>query len=104
MSTAQRIGIIMYGVTGRMGTNQHLVRSILASLGDQIVVDEDELLERRAHHLARHFRGNGGMNVLRHPDDRAENRLPIGVDGHRPRRSRHRPRRSRPLPVGRRDP
>ena len=26
----KRIGIIMYGVTGRMGTNQHLVRSILA--------------------------------------------------------------------------
>lgn len=25
-----RIGIIMNGVTGRMGTNQHLVRSILA--------------------------------------------------------------------------
>jgi predicted dehydrogenase len=25
----QRVGIIMYGVTGRMGTNQHLVRSIL---------------------------------------------------------------------------
>ncbi len=28
--TEQRIGIIMNGVTGRMGTNQHLVRSILA--------------------------------------------------------------------------
>jgi predicted dehydrogenase len=26
----ERIGIIMHGVTGRMGTNQHLVRSILA--------------------------------------------------------------------------
>ena len=25
----QRVGIIMHGVTGRMGTNQHLVRSIL---------------------------------------------------------------------------
>ena len=25
----RRIGIIMHGVTGRMGTNQHLVRSIL---------------------------------------------------------------------------
>lgn len=30
MSTAQRIGIIMYGVTGRMGLNQHLIRSIKA--------------------------------------------------------------------------
>jgi predicted dehydrogenase len=28
--TERRIGIIMHGVTGRMGTNQHLVRSILA--------------------------------------------------------------------------
>jgi predicted dehydrogenase len=28
--SARRIGIIMNGVTGRMGTNQHLVRSILA--------------------------------------------------------------------------
>ena len=26
----QRLGIIMNGVTGRMGTNQHLIRSILA--------------------------------------------------------------------------
>ena len=29
MST-QRIGIIMHGVTGRMGMNQHLIRSVLA--------------------------------------------------------------------------
>ncbi|MFD1253689.1 1,5-anhydro-D-fructose reductase [Devosia equisanguinis] len=44
----QRIGIIMHGVTGRMGYNQHLVRSILAirdqggialKNGDQLVVD-----------------------------------------------------------------
>jgi len=28
--TTQRIGVIMNGVTGRMGTNQHLIRSILA--------------------------------------------------------------------------
>ena len=27
---AHRVGIIMNGVTGRMGTNQHLIRSILA--------------------------------------------------------------------------
>jgi len=26
----KRIGIIMHGVTGRMGMNQHLIRSILA--------------------------------------------------------------------------
>ena len=44
----QRIGIIMHGVTGRMGYNQHLVRSILAirdqggiglNNGDRLVVD-----------------------------------------------------------------
>ena len=28
--TEHRLGIIMNGVTGRMGTNQHLIRSILA--------------------------------------------------------------------------
>src|ERR1700744_6813172 len=28
--TSQRVGIIMHGITGRMGYNQHLVRSILA--------------------------------------------------------------------------
>ena len=26
----RRIGIVMHGATGRMGTNQHLIRSILA--------------------------------------------------------------------------
>ena len=44
----RRIGIIMHGITGRMGYNQHLVRSILAirdqgglplSNGDRLVVD-----------------------------------------------------------------
>src|SRR5512145_1866566 len=29
MSQEKRIGIIMHGVTGRMGMNQHLIRSIL---------------------------------------------------------------------------
>lgn len=28
--TVRRLGIVMYGVTGRMGLNQHLVRSIVA--------------------------------------------------------------------------
>src|SRR5919112_4954131 len=44
----RRLGIIMNGVTGRMGTNQHLVRSILAiraqggvtlSNGDKVMPD-----------------------------------------------------------------
>ena len=30
----RRLGIIMHGVTGRMGTNQHLIRSILAIRAD----------------------------------------------------------------------
>ena len=31
---ARRLGVIMHGVTGRMGTNQHLIRSILAIRAD----------------------------------------------------------------------
>jgi predicted dehydrogenase len=31
---ARRLGIIMHGVTGRMGMNQHLIRSILAIRND----------------------------------------------------------------------
>lgn len=66
----QRIGIIMHGVTGRMGYNQHLVRSILAirdqggialSNGDRLVVDpiivgrDRDKIERLAkkHNIAR---------------------------------------------------
>src|SRR5437667_2434168 len=30
---ARRLGIVMNGVTGRMGTNQHLIRSIVAIRG-----------------------------------------------------------------------
>jgi predicted dehydrogenase len=66
----QRLGLIMHGVTGRMGYNQHLVRSILAirdqggvvlSNGDRLVVDpiivgrDPEKIERLAkkHGIAR---------------------------------------------------
>ena len=66
----ERIGIIMHGVTGRMGTNQHLVRSILAirdeggialsngarAIPDPILVGRDADKLRRlaeAHGLAR---------------------------------------------------
>ena len=44
----QRLGIIMHGVTGRMGMNQHLIRSICAiraeggvtlSNGDKVMPD-----------------------------------------------------------------
>jgi predicted dehydrogenase len=50
-----RIGVIMNGVTGRMGTNQHLVRSILAireaggvRVGDDTVLWPDPLLVGRS--------------------------------------------------------
>ena len=53
MST-ETIGIIMNGVTGRMGTNQHLVRSILAireqggvKLEDGTVLMPDPILTGR---------------------------------------------------------
>jgi predicted dehydrogenase len=66
----QRLGLIMHGVTGRMGYNQHLVRSILAirdqggivlSNGDRLVVDpiivgrDGDKIERLAkkHNIAR---------------------------------------------------
>ena len=32
--TTRRLGIIIHGVTGRMGTNQHLIRSICAIRAD----------------------------------------------------------------------
>jgi predicted dehydrogenase len=54
-----RVGIIMNGVTGRMGTNQHLVRSILAireqggvALGaGEVIVPEPMLVGRNASKL-----------------------------------------------------
>ncbi len=39
--TTKRLGIIMHGVTGRMGTNQHLVRSVLAIMKEGGVVLKD---------------------------------------------------------------
>ena len=56
----RRIGIIMNGVTGRMGTNQHLVRSVLAirdqggvPVGDGVVLMPDPLLVGRNPHKLR---------------------------------------------------
>ena len=52
----QRIGIIMNGVTGRMGTNQHLIRSIKAirdqggvKVGDDLILMPDPILTGRNH-------------------------------------------------------
>ncbi len=54
----RRIGIIMNGVTGRMGTNQHLVRSILAireqggvRMGDDTLMPDPILVGRNEHKL-----------------------------------------------------
>jgi len=50
----RRLGLIMYGATGRMGMNQHLIRSILAireqggvTLGDGTRVMPDPILVGR---------------------------------------------------------
>jgi predicted dehydrogenase len=62
----RRIGIIMNGVTGRMGTNQHLARSIVAIIkqggikvgNDMIIMPEPILTGRREHalkDLAEHY-------------------------------------------------
>jgi predicted dehydrogenase len=58
----RRIGVILNGVTGRMGTNQHLVRSILAIIarggvrvGDDVVLLPDPLLTGRNANKLRHL-------------------------------------------------
>ena len=65
--TEHRLGIIMHGVTGRMGTNQHLVRSILAimqqggvvlSNGDRVMPDPI-LVGRNADKLERLAQAHG---------------------------------------------
>ncbi|GHA23745.1 oxidoreductase [Devosia pacifica] len=80
----RRIGIIMHGVTGRMGYNQHLVRSILAirdqggvvlSNGDRLMVDpiivgrDAEKIERLAkkHNVERYTTDLD--KALANPDD-----------------------------------
>ncbi len=43
--TVHRVGIVMNGVTGRMGTNQHLLRSIVPIIGDGgIRVSDSEVI------------------------------------------------------------
>src|SRR6266852_4563612 len=63
----KRLGIIMNGVTGRMGTNQHLVRSILAirAQGGTVLADgtrvmpDPMLVGRNAEKLALLARQHG---------------------------------------------
>src|SRR4051812_20265638 len=65
----KRVGVIMHGVTGRMGTNQHLVRSILAIRkeggvplkdGSRLVPDPI-LVGRDGQKLERLAREHGGL-------------------------------------------
>jgi predicted dehydrogenase len=58
--TTHRVGIVMNGVTGRMGTNQHLLRSIKAIIdqggvrlaGDEIIMPDPILVGRDSAKLA----------------------------------------------------
>ncbi|MCX7014030.1 MAG: Gfo/Idh/MocA family oxidoreductase [Candidatus Sumerlaeota bacterium] len=67
--TTHRIGILMNGVTGRMGTNQHLVRSILAiraqggvKISDhETILPEPFLLGRNADKLKQLAEAHGGL-------------------------------------------
>src|SRR5256886_13159576 len=63
----QRLGIIMHGVTGRMGVNQHLIRSIVAirkeggvtlSNGDKVMPDPI-LVGRNAEKIAQLAKSQG---------------------------------------------
>src|SRR5215217_3388527 len=80
----QRLGIIMHGVTGRMGMNQHLIRSIVAirdqggvilANGDRVMPDpiligrNAEKIEAlaKAHGIARW--GTDLTQALANPDD-----------------------------------
>jgi predicted dehydrogenase len=80
----QRLGIIMHGVTGRMGMNQHLIRSIVAirneggvtlSNGDKVMPDPI-LIGRNAEKIAQLAKSQGierwATNLddaLKNPDD-----------------------------------
>ena len=69
MAKTHTIGIIMNGVTGRMGTNQHLIRSILAirnqggvDVGDgQVIMPEPVLLGRNPAKLEALSKAHGNL-------------------------------------------
>ena len=66
--TEHRVGIIMNGVTGRMGTNQHLVRSIIAirdqggvKVDDQTMIMPDPILVGRSEDKLRKLAAEHGV-------------------------------------------
>jgi predicted dehydrogenase len=76
----KRIGIIMNGVTGRMGTNQHLARSIVAIIkqggikvgNDMIIMPEPILTGRREHalkELAEHYGNDACGEAFKYTTD-----------------------------------
>ncbi|MDE0839232.1 MAG: Gfo/Idh/MocA family oxidoreductase [Kiritimatiellae bacterium] len=76
----RRIGIIMNGVTGRMGTNQHLARSIVAIIkqggikvgNDMIIMPEPILTGRREHalkDLAEHYGNDACGEAFKYTTD-----------------------------------
>jgi predicted dehydrogenase len=87
--TTQRIGIIMNGVTGRMGTNQHLVRSILAiraqggiaGPGGVTLMPEPVLVGRNEAKLAKLAEAHGGLAYTTDlPELWKDDRYPIYFD------------------------
>ena len=77
--TTREIGIVMHGVTGRMGMNQHLVRSILAIMadggvrvGDTTIMPRPVLAGRSADRLER--------LAAEHPSPLTGNPLPWTTD------------------------
>jgi predicted dehydrogenase len=68
MATTHHIGIIMNGVTGRMGTNQHLMRSIVAimrqggvKLSDREIIMPDPILVGRNAARLEHLATSAGI-------------------------------------------
>ena len=83
------VGIIMNGVTGRMGTNQHLVRSILAirkqggvKLGaDEVIVPEPILVGRNIDKLRALAEEHGIQHYTTDLDGAlADSRYPVYFD------------------------
>jgi predicted dehydrogenase len=69
MSVVHRVGIIMNGVTGRMGTNQHLMRSIVPIIkqggvklsGGDTIMPDPVLVGRNAEKLEKLAKDAGGL-------------------------------------------
>lgn len=66
----KRIGIIMNGVTGRMGTNQHLARSISAiikqggiKVGNDLIIMPDPILTGRREYALKELAGKYGTDA-----------------------------------------